>query len=200
MALAVVPERDLRVAIGDGVATVGAESLDLSGNVAGVGDGVVQPPWWEKTRDFPNMVADQQDGKGYEGTDEYLPHDADAYDVQASAPPVKLENNGKVQVQIQTWKADEKNFSVSVRQPANLVLRLFTYPAWRAEVNGQVVETDNQDNTGQMLIPASIGENRVRVTLVRTHDQILGDIVSSVTATLILALLWWRRKLRVQAS
>jgi 6-pyruvoyl-tetrahydropterin synthase related domain len=156
---------------------------------------LVQPPWWEKASDFPNMVADQQTGRGYEGTDEYLPIDGDAYDVKLNAPLVKLDDDGTAQVRMQRWAAAEKSFTATVGQPGNLVLHLFTYPAWRAEVNGQVVDTDNQDNTGQMLIPVNAGESRVRVTYIRTHDQVLGDIISIVTALLMLAFVRRQRKL-----
>jgi hypothetical protein len=157
---------------------------------------LVQPPWWEKTRDFSDALADQQTGKGYEGTDEYLPVACDAYDVKPDAPPVALENNGKAQIRMQAWAADDKSFTATVGQPGNLVLHLFTYPAWRATVNGQPTETDNQDDTGQMLVPVNAGENQVRVSLVRTHDQILGDGVSAGTVLLMLGLLRFSRKRR----
>jgi hypothetical protein len=155
-----------------------------------------QPPWWEKTHDFPNMLADQQTGKGYEGTDEYLPADADAYEVKLNAPLVKLEDSGKARIQIQKWTAETKSFTANVNQPGNLVLRLFTYPAWKAELNGRVVDTDNQDHTGQMLIPVGTGENQVRVTYIRTRDQILGDTISGLTALLMLGFLLLQRQQR----
>jgi hypothetical protein len=157
---------------------------------------LVQPPWWEKTRDFSNALADQQSGKGYEGTDEYLPVASDAYDVKPDAPPVTLENNGQAQIRMQAWAADEKSFTATVSQPGNLVLHLFTYPAWMATVNGQATETDNQDDTGQMLIPVNAGENQVRVSLIRTHDQMLGDGVSAGTVLFMLFLLRFSRKRR----
>jgi hypothetical protein len=161
---------------------------------------LIQPPWWEKARDFPNMQADQQNGKGYEGTDEYLPKDADAYDVTPNAPLVKLEDDGAAKVEVQKWGSQAKFFSATVNGPGNLVLHLFTYPAWRAEVNGQIVETDNQDNTGQMLIPVSKGENQVRVTFIRTRDQIIGERISGVTALLMLACMLWRRNFLASGS
>jgi hypothetical protein len=157
---------------------------------------LVQPPWWEQTRDFSNALADQQTGKGYEGTDEYLPVASDAYDVKPDAQPVTLENNGQAQIRMQAWAADEKSFTATVSQPGNLVLHLFTYPAWMATVNGQVTETDNQDDTGQMLIPVNAGENQVRVSLIRTHDQMLGDGVSAGTVLFMLFLLRFSRKRR----
>lgn len=155
---------------------------------------LVQPPWWEKAGDFPNMLADQQTGKGYEGTDEYLPTDSDAYEVKLNAPLVKLENDGRAQVQVQEWTAQTKSFTATVSQPGNLVLRLFDYPAWRAKVNGQVVETDNQEITGQILVPVTEGQNRVQVVYVRTRDQVLGDTISGVTASLMLGFFLWKRR------
>ncbi len=155
---------------------------------------LVQPPWWEKANDFPNALADQKSGKGYEGTDEYLPIDADSYAVKLDAPLAKLEDDSKARIEIQKWTAETKSFTVKASQPGNAVLRLFIYPAWRAEVNGQVVETDNQDYTGQMLVPVDTGENRVRVTLVRTRDQIVGDLISGTTAALLFGFLLWQRK------
>ncbi len=147
---------------------------------------LVQPPQWGTASEFP--------GKGYEGTDEYLPAEADIYVVNSAAPLVKLEDDGKAQVQIQRWTAETKVFTAKASEPGNLVLRLFTYPAWRAEVNGQVVATDNQDRTGQMLIPVDAGENIVRVTFIRTGDQIVGDVISGITALLLFGFLLWQKK------
>jgi len=158
---------------------------------------LAQPPWWEKSGDFSNMVRDLEDGRGYEGTDEYLPNDGDAYEIKPDAPMVKLEDNARARIQMQKWSAEEKSFTADVSQSGNLVLRLFSYPAWQTEVNGQVVETDDQDYTGQLLIPVDAGENRVRVRFTRTRDRILGDIISGITALLMLALLLWQRRRRL---
>ncbi len=179
--------------------------------VLAAGWSIVQPRWWNgsvKSQKEPSplstMLADQTTGKGYDGTDEYLPADGDAYAVKRDAPLVKLadddKDNGQARVQIEKWTAESKSFTASVSQPGNLVLRLFTYPAWKAEVNGQAVETDNQDYTGQMLIPVDAGESRVRVTLIRTWDRTLGNTISSLTSLLVVGLLLWQRKQRLAQS
>ncbi len=155
---------------------------------------LVQAPRWQSSSDLSGMLANHATGKGYEGTDEYLPIDSDGYVINLGAPPVKMEDNSKARIQIQQWTAETKIFTATVSQTGNLVLRLFTYPAWRAEVNVQIVETDNQDRTGQMLIPVDAGENRVRVSWLRTGDQTLGDVVSGMSAFLILCLLPWRKR------
>jgi hypothetical protein len=61
-------------------------------------------------------------------------------------------------------------------------------------VNGQVVETDNQEITGQILVPVTEGQNRVQVVYVRTRDQVLGDTISGVTASLMLGFFLWKRR------
>jgi 6-pyruvoyl-tetrahydropterin synthase related domain len=147
----------------------------------------VQPPWWETAADFGEMLEHQRSGAGYEGTDEYVPIEADPYEIKQDAPRVALEDDGLAPGQVQQtwiprWSAESKSFSAEVSQPGQLVLRLFNYPAWRVEVNGRVVASSTRDVTGQMLIPVQAGENRVQITFMRTWDRTLGGIISVVTA------------------
>jgi hypothetical protein len=148
----------------------------------------VQVPWWEKAEDFAQMLDNQQSGGGYEGTDEYVPVEADPYEINKDASRVALDDNVAadqiLQVRIQRWRAESKSFTAEVSQPGQLVLRLFNYPAWRVEVNGQMVATTTRSVTGQMLIPVQAGENRVQIRFTRTWDRKLGGIVSAVTALL----------------
>jgi hypothetical protein len=149
----------------------------------------VQVPWWEKAEDFAQMLDNQQSGAGYEGTDEYVPVEADPYEINKDASRVALDDNVAadqiLQVRIQRWNAESKLFTAEISQPGQLVLRLFNYPAWRVEVNGQMVATTTRSVTGQMLIPVQPGENRVKITFTRTWDRKLGGIVSAVTALLL---------------
>jgi 6-pyruvoyl-tetrahydropterin synthase related domain len=145
----------------------------------------VQAPWWETAADFDDMLAHQQSGAGYEGTDEYVPLGADPYEIKPDAPLVALEEVVPGQtpgIQIERWSAESKLFTAQVDRPDRLVLRLFNYPAWRVEVNGQLVEASTRDVTGQMLIPVPAGENRVQITFTRTWDRTLGGIISAVAA------------------
>ena len=144
----------------------------------------VQPPWWETGGDFGEMLEQQKTGAGYEGTDEYVPAGADSYEVKHDAPLIALnENEGATQSQfhIQRWNAESKVFSVQLDRPGELALRLFNYPAWSVEVNGERVATSNRDVTGQMLIPVRAGESRVTVKFKRTWDRILGAVISGLT-------------------
>jgi hypothetical protein len=75
-----------------------------------------------------------------------------------------------------------------------LALRLFNYPAWRVEVNGQPVANSTRAVTGQMLIPVQAGENRVQIMFTRTWDRTLGGFISVVTALLLALFVALRRK------
>jgi hypothetical protein len=147
----------------------------------------VQAPWWETAADFGEMLEHQQSGAGYEGTDEYVPAGADPYEIRQDAPRVALNDEGVApdqlqRIRIEQWNAESTVFTAQVERPGQLVLRLFNYPAWRAEVNGRMVTTSTREVTGQMLIPVQAGENRVQITLTRTWDRTLGGVISGVTA------------------
>jgi hypothetical protein len=149
----------------------------------------VQVPWWEKAEDFAQMLDNQQSGAGYEGTDEYVPVEADPYEINKNASRVALDDNVAadqiLQVRIQRWNPESKLFTAEISQPGQLVLWLFNYPAWRVEVNDQMVATTTRSVTGQMLIPVQAGANRVQITFTRTWDRTLGGIVTAVTALLL---------------
>src|SRR3984957_3162065 len=158
----------------------------------------VQPPWWETAEDFAGMLEKQYAGAVYEGTDEYVPAGADSYEVKHDAPRVVL-NDGAIQSEIQSlhiwqWNAEAKIFTVQLERPGELALRLFNYPAWGAEVNGQPASTSTREVTGQILIPVQAGESRVTVTFKRTWDRILGGIISGITALFLGGLFIIRRR------
>jgi hypothetical protein len=148
----------------------------------------VQPPWWDSAADITEMHDNIEDGPGYEGTDEYVPTGADAYEIKQDAPEVAVEGGGRARVNIERWGAESKVFVVGVTQPAQLVLHLFNYPAWQVEVNGHPVITESQETTGQMVIPVTAGENHVQLVFVRTWDRRLGGIVSLIALVLVFGL------------
>ena len=49
------------------------------------------------------MRDNQQDAFGYEGTDEYVPNGADAYEINKDAPRVRFDGNGSSQIRIARW-------------------------------------------------------------------------------------------------
>jgi hypothetical protein len=145
----------------------------------------IQPPWWDTSADVAEMQNNIQQGQGYEGTDEYIPVAADAYEIRKDARRVTLEGTGTAQIHVKQWGPESKLFTVEAGAPEKLALRLFNYPAWRVVVNGRVVETDTAEVTGQMLVPVQGGENQVQITFVRTWDRTLGAVVSTGAALLL---------------
>jgi len=154
----------------------------------------VQPPWWDSAPDLAEMLDDQQTGKGYEGTDEYVPAGSDPYEIARDAPLVTAADGKPLKVGIQEWNAQSRLFSVQAEQPEKIVLRLFNYPAWRVEVNGSPIPAGTRDVTGQMVIPLETGTNSVRITFTRTWDRTIGAIISCVALVLVIAIEWLRRR------
>jgi hypothetical protein len=156
-------------------------------------------PSWQGTADIARMLEHQRSGQGYEGVDEYVPAEGDAYEIKQDAPLVALEDDGPAPVTVERWRAESRVLRVHTNQPGTLVLRLFYYPAWRVEVNGQLIEAQTDDTTGQMLIPVQAGESQIHITLARTWDRTAGGIVS-LGALLVLLLAALRRPLSHRAQ
>jgi len=155
-----------------------------------------QMPWWDHTPEIAKLEQSIWDSGGYEGTDEYIPVDADGYEISHEARRVTFKGQGADQIHVLEWGPESKLFTAQVSSSGQLVLRLFNYPAWRVEVNGRVVTAASLDLTGQMTIPVKAGENQVRVTFSRTRDRTIGGTVSGVSALLIVGLAAFRRKQR----
>jgi 6-pyruvoyl-tetrahydropterin synthase related domain len=160
-----------------------------------------QPPWWDTAADIAEMLDNQVTGQGYDGTDEYVPLQADASEVKPRAPLVSpLITGGQTHVQVQRWTAQSKQFSVLSAAPGQILLRLFNYPAWKAEVNGQPVLTETQDDTGQMLVPMRAGLNQVRIRFVTTKDRIVGRIISVLSLVLTCGMFLFPRRDKQRAD
>jgi 6-pyruvoyl-tetrahydropterin synthase related domain len=155
-----------------------------------------QMPWWDHAPEIAKLEQSIWDSGGYEGTDEYIPVEADGYEISHEARRVTFKGQGADQIHVLEWGPESKLFTAQVSSSGQLVLRLFNYPAWRVEVNGRVVTAASLDVTGQMTIPVKAGENQVRVTFSRTRDRTIGGTVSGVSALLIVGLAAFRGKQR----
>lgn len=154
----------------------------------------VQQPWWDNASDIAEMLDDQQSGQGYEGTDEYVPAGTDGYDISKDAPLVTGEDGSPVQIRIQKWDAQAKLFTADASLPSKLYLRLFNYPAWSVEVNGNITATQTRPLTGQMVIPVLAGMNRVSILFARTWDRTIGRLISLLIAFLMAMFAWRQRR------
>jgi hypothetical protein len=165
----------------------------LSFAVIGLAWHRAQAPWWDAAADLREMQDNMYTGAGYEGTDEYTPLGADPAAIDKEARKVTVEGPARADIRVQRWDAEAKIFTAQLSSPDQLALRLFSYPAWKAQVNGRSVETTSRAGTGQMLVPVEAGMNRVEVHFVRTWDRTLGGCISAVS---ILSLGWWSLRAR----
>jgi hypothetical protein len=144
------------------------------------------PPWWDYPSDLREMQDNVVTGVGYEGTDEYTPVGADAYNVDRDARRVTVDGPARAAIRVSEWSAEQKQFTAQMSASDNLALHLFNYPAWRVVVNGQIVQAGTREGTGQMLVPVQAGANRVRIIFIRTWDRTLGAWVSMVAIVFVL--------------
>ena len=142
----------------------------------------IQPPWWDTAADLREMQDNIATGAGYEGTDEYTPVGAEPASVDKDARNVTVDGPARAAIRVSRWDAESKIFTAEMSAPDQLALRLFRYPAWRAEVNGKSVETSAKPDTGQMVVPVEAGMNRVQITFVRTWDRTAGGWIALLTA------------------
>ncbi len=148
----------------------------------------IQAPWWDQAADLREMQDNMESGAGYEGTDEYTPQGADPSAIDKDARKVTVDGPQHAAIRVLHWNAESKLFTAEMSAPAKLALRLFNYPAWRAEVNGRVVTLAARAGTGQMLVPVEAGANRVQITFTRTWDRTAGAWISGLALILTIAL------------
>lgn len=148
-----------------------------------------QAPWWDHAADLREMQENMATGAGYEGTDEYTPVGADAYNVDKDARRVTVNGPAHAAIHVAQWSPEFKVFTAEMSAPDNLTLHLFNYPAWRVEVNGHEVNAGAREDTGQMLVPVDTGQNRVQITFIRMWDRAAGAWISVLAAVFALALL-----------
>ena len=153
----------------------------------------IQPPWWEKAGDIREMNDAIVNGTGYEGTDEYVPAGADAYELNKSLPRISDDTGAAVQSEMLAWGPTEKHFTVHAAAPQNLTVRLFSYPAWEVVLNGEPAATKKTDVTGLIVIPIAAGDSDIRIHFRRTIDRFVGNILSLISLAVLVAA-WMKMK------
>lgn len=157
----------------------------------------LQAPWWDNAADLREMQDNIAISAGYEGTDEYTPAGAEPAAVDKDARNVTVNGPAKAAIHVFQWDAESRVFTADVSASDALAIKLFPYPAWRVEVNGQVVPTSALAGTGQMLVPVSVGMNRVKIVFLRTWDRAAGGWISIVS---VLGIFAWQFRRRIRAT
>ncbi len=170
---------------------------------AGPATFLVKEAWWDSD-DIPSLREAIANDQGFEGTDEYDPANDDhtnlpekaprvqilpAEELEASAPSESAGGASRMEIPLDRWTAEEKEFRVASLVSLRVKLRVLDYPAWRVEVNGQTVRPEHAETTAQMVLVLQSGWNHVRVSFVRTPDRKVGSAISLLSVLTLLALL-----------
>jgi hypothetical protein len=166
-----------------------------------VGTGVylVRHTWWDAD-DIPTLRAALEEGKGFEGTDEYDPAGDDHYNLPQAAPHVRIlaagdeDKAATAAVIVQRWTPEDRRLRVHAREPVRLALRLLNYPAWRVEVNGRSVTTEHPEQSEQMIVAVPAGDSQVSIEFGRTADRTIGAAISGVSLLVAIVFLAWPRR------
>jgi 6-pyruvoyl-tetrahydropterin synthase related domain len=172
-----------------------------------LGTAIVSDAWWD-SEDIPVLLKAIQTGHGYEGTDEYQPLGSDRYQLPGSdstgevmanspAPLIQMVDPdsgdiaalGGLPVQIRSWIANRKAFSVQAGAPVVLAVRLLNYPGWRVRVDGEVAHVTAAAETAQMLVDVPAGSHQVNIEFGSTPDRIAGAAISTLFAIGLVILL-----------
>ena len=145
----------------------------------------IQRPWKDTAEDIRRMADLHSSGQGYKSRPEYTPLGADVSQVDPNAKQAALQLNSAAPISWPVWKAESKLIVVNAPTSDRLLLRLFNYPAWHAEVNGLPVQIEPISPSGQVSIPVPMGENRVVVVFNRTWDRWWGGIISAISLVLL---------------
>lgn len=162
--------------------------------VSAAGFTLVRQGWWSRA-DIPflrNAIAQQV---GFDGTDEYDPAGDDHTNVpQKKNAEVQVMDtdstpgpNVPAKVRVDRWVPEEKEVTVSTRDPFALGLRLLNYPAWQVKVNGVLATPLHGEDFSQMLVALKSGESHIQVKFRRTWDRTAGGLLSLCA---LLAMLW----------
>ncbi len=174
--------------------------------IASVGAVIIHTTNWDTSHYLEGLVADAHSPAGYpiRFGDWSNPPGSHLTKLDKAAPLVafvdpndekELLNQG-ARIQIEQWRGERKVLSVNSPGPLLLKLRLLSYPAWQARVDGKVVPLQTDPDVGQMLAPVPAGSSRVEVNFGRTWDRTVGNAVSIVTILTCVPLMWWLRTRR----
>jgi len=175
--------------------------------------------WWflDTKRDQQIIVTAEQNGTGVHGKREYAPPgdrypEPLPYQAGACLVPALPPGSGPAGADAKTWQLSRiggcsGSFTAILYQPEHkmvtgvadragwLVLKLRSYPAWRATLNGRPVTAVTEPRFGLMAVPVEAGPVRVDVEWTATPDVIAGRLLSVLSITLLLWLRGFERDL-----
>jgi 6-pyruvoyl-tetrahydropterin synthase related domain len=168
--------------------------------VVALGGATIYTTNWDSSNYLAGLVADAHSSTGYPVRfgDWSNPVGSRLSQLEKTAPlvaaaPEQDSSGAETQLQIEQWRGEWKVISVSSTRPEVLKLRLLSYPAWQAKLDGERIDWKS-DSGGQMLLPVPAGSSRVEIRFGRTWDRTAGNIVSMVSILTCVPLMLWLRK------
>jgi len=158
----------------------------------------IMRPWWDNAGDIQEMVDNQSDGIGNEGVDEYVPAGVDSSDVDQNASQVRFEGQRTANIRVVEWRAEDQTINADANASGRLVLKLFNYPDWRVEVNGNVEHSETAPETGLLVVPIPAGPSRIHISWAEGWDRKVGGAISMVSFALV-GICWYRQR-RLRAN
>jgi len=132
---------------------------------------------------------------GYRGAKEYLPADVHLPPkpyVIPEVPPAELKCEipcAQDTMKVTRWSEEEKLLRVKTAVPAVVTLKLYDYPAWRAEIDGKPA-TPEATYGGSLKLDVPPGDHELRIWFSRTPDRTAGMAISLLSAMILLALIY----------
>jgi hypothetical protein len=149
-----------------------------------------------------SRVALFHSNQGTDPTDEYTPITADNDSLAHTDPPYWLAPNPEdtATAMAPIYQCSENcpsksiaspgpaptHFSVNPAAPANLILNLRDYPAWRITLNGTLITTHLDRDDGLIALPIPSGPSTIDITYAQTVDQTVADIIAMVSLALLI--------------
>jgi hypothetical protein len=158
---------------------------------------------WDHAHYLEGLVSDAHSSTGYpiRFGDWSNPLGSQREKLDKAAPLVAAaDSTQNAQIQVEQWQGERKVFSVESAQPVLLKLRLLSYPAWQATLNGNPIPLQTDPELGQMLVPVRAGSNSVEIRFARTWDRTLGNIMSLLAILTCVPLMLWLRRRETSAG
>ena len=159
---------------------------------------IVHTVTWDHAHYLKGLISDAHSPSGYpiRFGDWSNPLGSQREKLDQAAPLVAVADSAhSAQIQIEQWQGQRKVFAVESAQPLILKLRLLSYPAWQAKLNGSIIPVRTDPDLGQMLVAVPAGSSRVEIRFARTWDRTAGTIISLMTiATCVPLMLWLRNR------
>jgi hypothetical protein len=141
--------------------------------------------------------------QGTDPTDEYTPIAADNDSLAHANPAFWLSPDPNAKAPANTTPGPAPNhLALNSPIPQILILNLRDYPTWRITLNGVSVTPRNpqdqqdQRDDGLIAIPIPAGPSTVSITYAETRDQVLGDVLTTLSLILLVTALFTHRRRR----